>query len=239
MGKKIDEAVIEQIPVLYEEVKNKAEVARRLGICTTSVNKYLAIYNAAPVEVVAKKRVKVDEEMIAKINELYKSCKNMAQVAKELGISTATVKHHLNEENLKFKERVYDDRDALWFYIHRLFGPDTDGKPVSDWNVTQMVKFKRMGMNYKSQLLILKYFYEIEKNPVQEKYKTIGIIPYIYDKAALYYKSQEKKRIEVEEAIEKQLEQDRIEIKYNPSDYIGTKKKKKMIDLDQIVGDAE
>lgn len=239
MGKKIDEAVIEQIPVLYEELKSKAEVARRLSISTATVNKYLAIYNGAPVEVIAKKRVKVDEEMVAKINELYKSYKNMAQVAKELGISPTTVKNHLSEENLKLKERVNDDRDALWFYIYRLFGPDIDGKPVSDWNVTQMMKFNRMGMNYKSQLLTLKYFYEIEKKPIQEKYKTIGIIPHIYDKATLYYKSQERKRIEVEEAIEKQLEQDRIEIKYNPSDYIGTKKKKRMIDLDQIVGDAE
>ena len=239
MGKKIDEAMIEQIPVLFEELKNKAEVARRLGISPTSVNKYLAIYNGAPVEVVAKKRVKVDEKLIAQINEKYKSCKNMAQVAKELGISPTTVKNHLSEENLKLKERVNDDRDALWFYIHRLFGPDTDGRPVSEWNVTQMMKFNRQGMGYKSQLLTLKWFYEVEKNPIQEKYKTIGIIPYVYDKAALYYKTQEKKRIEVEEAIEKQLEQDRIEIKYNPSDYIGAKKKKKMIDLDQIVGDTE
>lgn len=239
MGKKIDEAIIEQIPVLFEELKNKAEVARRLGISPASVNKYLAIYNGAPVEVVAKKRVKVDEKLIAQINEKYKSCKNMAQVAKELGISPTTVKNHLSEENLKLKERVNDDRDALWFYIYRLFGPDTDGRPVSEWNVTQMMKFNRQGMGYKSQLLTLKWFYEVEKNPIQEKYKTIGIIPYVYDKAALYYKTQEKKRIEVEEAIEKQLEQDRIEIKYNPSDYIGAKKKKKMIDLDQIVGDTE
>ena len=239
MGKKIDEAIIEQISVLFEELKSKAEVARRLGISPASVNKYLAIYNGAPVEVVTKKRVKVDEELIAQINEKYKSCKNMAQVAKELGISPTTVKNHLSEENLKLKERGNDDRDALWFYIHRLFGPDTDGQPVSEWNVTQMMKFNRQGMNYKSQLLTLKWFYEVEKNPVQEKYKTIGIIPYVYDKAALYYKTQEKKRIEVEEAIEKQLEQDRIEIKYNPSDYIGAKKKKKMIDLDQIVGDTE
>ena len=239
MGKKIDEAIIEQIPVLFEELKNKAEVARRLGISPASVNKYLAIYNGAPVEVVAKKRVKVDEKLIAQINEKYKSCKNMAQVAKELGISPTTVKNHLSEENLKLKERVNDDRDALWFYIHRLFGPDTDGRAVSEWNVTQMMKFNRQGMGYKSQLLTLKWFYEVEKNPIQEKYKTIGIIPYVYDKAALYYKTQEKKRIEVEEAIEKQLEQDRIEIKYNPSDYIGAKKKKKMIDLDQIVGDTE
>lgn len=239
MGKKIDEAIIEQIPVLFEELKSKAEVARRLGISPASVNKYLAIYNGAPIEVVAKKRVKVDEELIVQINEKYKSCKNMAQVAKELGISPTTVKNHLSEENLKLKERINDDRDALWFYIHRLFGPDIDGRPVSEWNVTQMMKFNRQGMGYKSQLLTLKWFYEVEKNPIQEKYKTIGIIPYVYDKAALYYKTQEKKRIEVEEAIEKQLEQDRIEIKYNPSDYIGAKKRKKMIDLDQIVGDTE
>lgn len=238
MGKRIDEKTIEQIPVLYEQYQNKAEVARQLGISSASVNKYLAVYNGAPVEVVNKKRVKIDEELIAQINEKYKACKNMAQVAKELGISPSTVKNHLNEENLKLKEKVNDDRDALWFYIYRLFGADGD-KPVSDWNVTQMQKFNKMGMNYKSQLLTLKFFYEIEKHPVSDKYKTIGIIPYIYDKAASYYRQQEKKRIEVEQAIEKQLEQDRIEIKYNPSDYIGAKKKKKMIDLDQIVGDAE
>lgn len=238
MGKKIDEKIIEQIPVLYEQYQSKAEVARQLGISSASVNKYLAIYNSAPVEVVTKKRVKIDDNLIAQINEKYKSYKNMAQVAKELGISPSTVKNHLNEENLKLKDKVNDDRDALWFYIYRLFGADGD-KPVSDWNVTQMQKFNKMGMNYRSQLLTLKYFYEIEKHPVSDKYKTIGIIPYIYDKAGAYYKLQEKKRIEVEEAIEKQLEQDRIEIKYNPSDYIGAKKKKKMIDLEQIVGDAQ
>lgn len=77
MGKKIDEAIIEQIPVLFEELKSKAEVARRLGISPASVNKYLTIYNGAPVEVVTKKRIKVDEEIIAQINEKYKSCKNM------------------------------------------------------------------------------------------------------------------------------------------------------------------
>lgn len=238
MAKRIDEKTIEQIPILYEQLKNKAEVARQLGISAASVNKYLAIYNGAPVEVANKKRVKVDEELIAKINELYKTYKNMSQVAKELGISPSTVKNHLTEENLKLKDKVNDDRDALWFYIYKLFGPDDD-KPVSDWNVTQMQKFKRMGMSYKAQLLTLKWYYEIKKNPVKKEYKTIGIIPYIYNDAALYYKTQEKRAKEIEEAIEKQLEQDRIEIQYNPSDYIGTKKKKKLIDLDSIVGDAQ
>ena len=96
-----------------------------------------------------------------------------------------------------------------------------------------------MGMNYRSQLLTLKYFYEVKKNKVEEKYKTIGIIPYVYEEAALYYKQQEKQRIEIETAIEKQLEQDRIEIQYNPADYIGAKKKKKIIDIESIVGDNE
>lgn len=65
MGKRIDEEIIKQIPILYEQLQNKAEVARHLGISTASVNKYLAIYNGAPVEVVTKKRVKVDEDLIA------------------------------------------------------------------------------------------------------------------------------------------------------------------------------
>lgn len=238
MAKRIDEKTIEQIPILYEQLKNKAEVARQLGISAASVNKYLAIYNGAPVEVTNKKRVKVDEELVQKINELYKSCKNMSQVAKELGISPSTVKNHLTEENLKLKDKLNDDRDALWFYIYKLFGPDDD-KPVSDWNVTQMQKFNRMGMGYRAQLLTLKWYYEVKKNPVKKEYKTIGIIPYVYDQAALYYKKQESKAKEIAEAIEKQLEQDRIEIQYNPSDYIGTKKKKKLIDLDSVVGDAK
>lgn len=238
MAKRIDEKTIEQIPILYEQLKNKAEVARQLGISSASVNKYLAIYNGAPVEVAKKKRVKVDDELIEKINQLYMSYKNMSQVAKELGISSSTVKNHLTEENLKLKDKVNDDRDALWYYIYRLFGPDGD-KPVSDWNVTQMQKFNRMGMGYRAQLLTLKWFYEIKRNPIKKEYKTIGIIPYVYDEAALYYKTQDARVKEIEEAIEKQLEQDRIEIQYNPNDYIGKKKKKKLIDLDSIVGDAE
>ena len=102
-----------------------------------------------------------------------------------------------------------------------------------------MQKFNRMGMGYRAQLLTLKWFYEIKKNPIKKEYKTIGIIPYVYDEAALYYKTQDARVKEIEEAIEKQLEQDRIEIQYNPNDYIGKKKKKKLIDLDSIVGDAE
>lgn len=236
MGKKIDDKIIEQIPIKYNELKNKKKTAEVLGISVATVNKYLTIYDGAPVEVVKKKRVKIDDELIAQINEKYKSYKNMAQVAKELGISSTTVKNHLNEENLKLKEKINDDRDALFFYIYHLFGPDGD-QPVSNWNITQMIKFNKMGMNYKAQLLTLKYYYEIKKNPVKEEYKTIGLLPFIFDEAATYYKNQEKRQKEIEIAIEKQLEQDRVEIKFNPADYMGARKKKKMIDLNSIVGE--
>lgn len=236
MGKKIDETIIEQIPIKYNELKSKKKTAEALGISVATVNKYLTIYEAAPIEVVKKKRIKVDEELIKQINEKYKNYKNMAQVAKDLGISATTVKNHLNEENLKLKEKVNDDRDALFFYIYHLFGPDGN-QPVSNWNITQMIKFNKMGMNYKAQLLTLKYYYEIKKNPVKEEYKTIGLIPFIFSEASIYYKNQEKRQKEIEEAIEKQLEQDRIEIKFNPADYIGTRKKKKMIDLNSIMGE--
>ena len=47
MGVKLSNEIISQIPILYEELKNKSEVARRLNISVASVNKYLTIINAA------------------------------------------------------------------------------------------------------------------------------------------------------------------------------------------------
>lgn len=237
MGRKISEDIIEQIPILYDQLKNKTKVAEQLHISPTTVNKYLTIYNGAPPEVVKKsrQRVKVDEELISKINEKYFECRNITQVARELEISTSTVRRHLTDENLKLKDKQLDDRDALWYYIIRLFGVESDDKPVSDWNLLQMQKFNKMGMSYRAQLLTLKWYYEIENNPVIEKYHTIGIIPYIFTRAGEYYKKQAKRQKEIEIALDKQLEQDRIEIKYNPNDYIGQRKKKKQIDLNSII----
>ena len=46
--------------------------------------------------------------------------------------------------------------------------------------------------------------------------------------------NQAKKADEIGEAIERQLQKDRLEIKYNPKDYFNPKKKKKMIDLNTL-----
>jgi hypothetical protein len=56
----------------------------------------------------------------------------------------------------------------------------------------------------------------------------------IYDEARMYYSKIERQQKEIGEAIQRQLEKDRLEIKYTPSDYIGSKKKKKEINLDTI-----
>lgn len=234
MAKRIPDEIIQKIPILYKEYGVKSKVAEELGISVSSVSKYLTIFEAAPQEKEPKKKTKIDEETIQKINQRYSECKNMAQVARELGIAPTTVKKYLTEENLQLKQTESDDRDALWYYIFRLFGEYSEDKPVSDWNITQMQKFRKQGMPYRGQLLTLQYFYDIRKNSKERSNGSIGIIPFIYDEARLYYEKQAKKADEIGRAIQKQLEQDRIEIKYNPSDYIGKKTRRKLIDLNEI-----
>lgn len=234
MAKRIPDEIIQKIPILYKEYGVKSKVAEELGISVSSVSKYLTIFEAAPQEKEPKKKTKIDEETIQKINQRYSECKNMAQVARELGIAPTTVKKYLTEENLQLKQTESDDRDALWYYIFRLFGEYSEDKPVSDWNITQMQKFRKQGMPYRGQLLTLQYFYDIRKNSKDRSNGSIGIIPFIYDEARLYYEKQAKKADEIGKAIQKQLEQDRIEIKYNPSDYIGKKTRRKLIDLNEI-----
>lgn len=233
---KLSEEIIQQIPILYNELQNKSEVARRLKISVASVNKYLVISNA-PVETVQKKRVKITPEIVNQINEEYIKNKNLRKTAEIIGISPSTVKKYLTEENLQLSKNQYDDRDALFFYIYRLFGPESAEQPVSNWNLTQMGKFQRQGMPYRGQLLTLKYFYEVKKNSIEKSNKSIGIIPWIWTEAANYYETQQDKQKEIGEMIQKQLEKDRLEIHYNPSDYIGKKKRKnkKEIDLNSIV----
>lgn len=234
MAKRIPDEIIQKIPILYKEYGVKSKVAEELGISVSSVSKYLTIFEAAPQEKEPKKKTKIDEETIQKINQRYSECKNMAQVARELGIAPTTVKKYLTEENLQLKQTESDDRDALWYYIFRLFGEYSEDKPVSDWNITQMQKFRKQGMPYRGQLLTLQYFYDIRKNSKDRSNGSIGIIPFVYDEARLYYEKQAKKADEIGRAIQKQLEQDRIEIKYNPSDYIGKKTRRKLIDLNEI-----
>lgn len=237
MGKKISQEIINQIPILYKELGTRKAVAEELKISVSTVGKYLNLGEAV-VSSEKKPRVKITPEVIEQINELYAKERNMAEVARQLGISSSTVKSHLTEENLQLCKRQYEDRDALYFYIYRLFGHYSKEDPVDPWNICQMQKFAKQGMSYRGQLLTLKYFYEVKGNKVQEKYKTVGIIPHVYTEAERYYQSQASRAQEIAEAIQRQLEKDRVEIKINPSDYINKKRsKKKTIDLNKLGDD--
>lgn len=226
---KLSLEIINQIPILYEQCHNKSQVARELGISVTSVDKYLRDFNVTPAQ--RKERTKITPELIDDINRLYSEYSNLTKVGKELGINSQTVKKYLNEENLELLHTQYDDKEALCYFIYKLFGCE----PVSSWNLTQIERFKRQGINYKAQLLSLKYFFEVKRSPVEKAHGSIGIVPWVYDDAKSYYLAEAKRRTEFEESLKKQLEQDRITINYNPRDYWGGgKKKKKEIDLDTI-----
>lgn len=239
MGKKISVETINQIPNLYRELNSYKKVADKLGISTSTVKKYLNLFEAqgvadAPKE--KKPRTKITSELIKLINEKYQVEKNISKVAKELNISSGAVRSHLDENSLKIKDSLNDDRDALFFYIYRLFGQYSEEQPVNPWNIVQMQKFKNQGMPYKGQLLTLKYFFEVLHSPLEKSHGSIGIIPYKFSDAELYYKKEAARAKEFEQAIQNQLAQDRIEIKFNPSQYINPKKKK-TIDLNTLGDD--
>ena len=237
---KLSPEIINQIPVLYAELNNKAEVARRLGISQASVSKYLKLFEAEGLsnnlESVEKPKArKLTDDEIKLANELYAKYVNMAKVARELNTTAPAIKKILTEENLGLKDRQKDDLDALFFYIYRLFGQFSEENPVNPWNIIQFQKFKTEGISYRAQLLTLKYFYEVKKNSVEKSHGSIGIIPYVVSDAQYYYESQAARANEILNSIQRQLEKDRIEIPYNPSNYIGKKKRKqKPIDLETI-----
>lgn len=240
MGKKISEEVIKQIPVLYKELGVKKKVAEQLGISISTVNKYLNLYEANPLFEPAatkerKPKTSITQEIIDKINKRYSECMNMSQVARELNISPSIVKKYLSEENLKLKDNQNNDRDVLFFYIYKLFGPFSDSQAINPWNITQMQKFKSQGYPYRGQYLALKYFFEVERSDVSKAHGSIGIIPYVWTRAQAYYEQEAHRIDNISSLIEKQLEQDRISININPSDYFSKKKKKiKPIDLSTL-----
>lgn len=236
MAKSLPPEIVSQIPILFSELNNRKEVARRLGISTASVSKYLKLFEAEGLTQTEKPKArKLSEEEIKLANDLYVKYLNMAKVARELNTTAPAIKKVLTEENLKLKDKQKDDLDALFFYVYRLFGQFSEEDPVNPWNIVQMQKFKSQGISYRAQLLTLKYFYEVQKSSIEKSRGSIGIIPFKISEAQLYYESQAARANEILNSIQRQLEKDRIEIPYNPSNYIGKKKRKqKPIDLETI-----
>lgn len=237
MGK-LSEETKNQIPILYEEYKNKSKVAKELGISPSTVTRYLNLKSAEKATedstTVAAQRIKIKitDEIIEEINKNFSISNNLSLVARQMGISSSTVRKYLSEENLESLAKRNEDWDALWYYVYRLFGEQSPEQPISDWNIVQMTKFRAQGMTFRGQLLSLKYFYEVKNNSIEKAHGSIGIIPFIYQESKMYYASIAKQQKEIFESIQKQLEKDRIEIKYNPANYRkGKKKNGKKIDL--------
>lgn len=238
MGK-LSQDIIDRIPALYEQLGTKKAVAEELGISTATVSKYLLL-NELPQEAVVqeKKRRHVTPEDIENFNRIYSEVGSVCATAKIVNFSPPTVKRYLNEENLKKVEEYYNDRDALFYYIVRLFGVYNEKQPVSDVNLILMSRYHNQGMPMKGQLMALKYYYEITRHKVKKEYQTIGIVKYIWNDALYYYKTKEKEKERMLQQIKKQFEKDRVEIPYNPGDYFkkAKKRKKKKIDFKSLEG---
>jgi len=56
-------------------------------------------------------------------------------------------------------------------------------------------------MPYRGQLLTLKYFYEIKRNSTKKSNGSIGIIPFVFAEAKLYYETQAKRAEDISKAI--------------------------------------
>lgn len=79
----------------------------------------------------------------------------------------------------------------------------------------------------------LKYFYGIQKAPATKAQGGIGIVPYLYEEAQEYYKNVDKKKEEIKNGIEKQLDLDKVIVRITKPE---KQKEKEYIDLDSIGG---
>jgi hypothetical protein len=83
---------------------------------------------------------------------------------------------------IKQKERDNADREELFKKIIEIFKIDFP----NGFMLKQMKEFRQRGYTYRGMTLALEWFFQVEKKPITVQ--TIGIIPYVYDKARIYYK---------------------------------------------------
>lgn len=112
-----------------------------------------------------------------------------------------------NESNKTQEER---DEENFYKYAQRIFGDDynfiTTRKLANQY-------IKENGYTYSGMLKSLVWFYEVQHNSVDKANGSIGIIPYIYNKARDYYYAlylaklaNEKKDIAQYKPVEKIIE---------------------------------
>lgn len=97
----------------------------------------------------------------------------------------------------------------------------------------QRIKFLKEGYTNKGIALSLQYFYEIQKGDSSKSYGGIGIVPYIYEDAFLYYQKEEAERRRLQTLLRHQQEEKREEIVVAAPKKVN-KKKNKEFSLEDI-----
>lgn len=119
----------------------------------------------------------------------------------------------LQKEQQKTKEEK--DKEMLEQYILKLFNEEFINPRTQKMIKTFVQDYK---YTYSGILKSLTYFYEIKQNSVEKANKSIGIVPYVYDKAYRYYydlwlaqQKNEEKHIETYKPTEKIINIERPE----------------------------
>lgn len=101
------------------------------------------------------------------------------------------------------KTKEEKDKEILENYIKELFGISSISTKIKK----QIEKFKKeKNYSYSGMFKTLKYFFEIRGNSIEKANGGVGIIPWVYDEAYLYWKAiweaqQKNENVKVEEYI--------------------------------------
>lgn len=77
-----------------------------------------------------------------------------------------------------------EEKDAFFQYIKKLYGPDYNFIAISRLAENYINQYN---FSYSGMLKSLKWYYEVEHGSTENSNESIGIIPYIYEKAKKYY----------------------------------------------------
>lgn len=224
---RLSDSTIQQIPKLYAELGTYKAVAEQLKISPTTVSKYMKKFKG---NIPSAGQTNITKELEQEINDYFAFSLNLSETARKFNISPTTVKRHLTDENLVAAAAQSEDKDNLVVYIEKLFN-----QPISKWNIIQISKFKNNGMNYKAQLLTLKYWFEVLGNTTEKSNNSIGIIPYQIDNARTYYMNKVRQHKLNEEKLKKQKSNEHIIITHTPGDYfVPPNHEKNLINLDDL-----
>jgi DNA-binding CsgD family transcriptional regulator len=107
----------DKIIKLIEDGLTYDDISRKLGCSKSTIS-----YHCNKLKIVSKsKNIDVDDNLVNKINELYKSGNSSYAISKILGISKSTALKYISRENIraKIKTKTKKDRSKYMIYWKR------------------------------------------------------------------------------------------------------------------------